>query len=192
MTDQAFAGLTGEIVLDEVVPARAPWDGVLKRGQTLDQAHEVYRGQETDVSVSPYVLRDPDGQVMGVIAHRGVTFFESEHYLITPKGAASNEPTIRLADRVLSLLRDHAGAGRACYDRCAHSAPAGCDSIVAARCLALAGPEPQRPMRRSHRTAHRALWPLLALAVGLGLGLALLLRPPPDPVAEPVASEVAR
>ncbi len=60
----------------------------LKRGQTLDQAQEVYRGTETDVSVSPYVLRDPDGKVMGVIAHRGVTFFESEDYLITPMGPA--------------------------------------------------------------------------------------------------------
>lgn len=60
----------------------------LKRGQALADAKEVYRGTETDVSVSPYVLRDPDGKVMGVIAHRGVTFFESEDYLITDKGAA--------------------------------------------------------------------------------------------------------
>ena len=35
-------------------------------------------------------------------------------------------------------------------------------------------------MRRSHRSAHRALWPVLALAVALGLTLALALRPPPD------------
>jgi hypothetical protein len=34
-------------------------------------------------------------------------------------------------------------------------------------------------MRRSHRTAHRALWPALAVAVGLGLALALALRAPP-------------
>lgn len=27
--------LTGEIVLDEIVPARAPWDHVLRKGQTL-------------------------------------------------------------------------------------------------------------------------------------------------------------
>jgi len=60
----------------------------LKRGQTLDQAVEVFRGQKTDVAVSPIVLRDPDGEVMGVIAHRGVTFFESEHYLVTPNGPA--------------------------------------------------------------------------------------------------------
>jgi prolyl oligopeptidase len=34
----------------------------LKRGQTLDQAKEVFRGVETDVSVSPFVLRDADGK----------------------------------------------------------------------------------------------------------------------------------
>jgi hypothetical protein len=38
-------------------------------------------------------------------------------------------------------------------------------------------------MRRSHRSAHRALWPALALMVGLGLTLALLLRAPPPPAA---------
>jgi prolyl oligopeptidase len=54
----------------------------LKRGQPLDQAAEVYRGQKTDVSVSPFVLRDADGKVMAVMAQRGVTFFESEVYLL--------------------------------------------------------------------------------------------------------------
>lgn len=54
----------------------------LKRGQTLDQAKEVYRGVETDVSVSPFVLRDADGKAVAVMARRGVTFFESETYLI--------------------------------------------------------------------------------------------------------------
>lgn len=54
----------------------------LKRGQALDQAVEVYRGQKTDVSVSPFVLRDADGKVVAVMAQRGVTFFESEVYLL--------------------------------------------------------------------------------------------------------------
>lgn len=54
----------------------------LKRGQSLDQAKEVYRGVETDVSVSPFVLRDADGKAVAVMATRGVTFFESETYLI--------------------------------------------------------------------------------------------------------------
>jgi prolyl oligopeptidase len=54
----------------------------VKRGQSLDQASEVFRGTETDVSVSPFVLRDADGKAVAVMARRGVTFFESEIYLL--------------------------------------------------------------------------------------------------------------
>ncbi|MDR6626580.1 prolyl oligopeptidase [Caulobacter segnis] len=54
----------------------------LKRGQTLDRAVELFRGQKTDVSVSPFVLRDADGKVVAVMANRGVSFFESETYLL--------------------------------------------------------------------------------------------------------------
>ena len=54
----------------------------LKRGQTLDQAVEVFRGVDTDVSVNPFVLRDADGKAVAVMAGRGVTFFEAETYLI--------------------------------------------------------------------------------------------------------------
>jgi hypothetical protein len=38
-------------------------------------------------------------------------------------------------------------------------------------------------MTRSHRLAHRLIWPVLAIAVALGLTMALTLRPPPDPPA---------
>jgi hypothetical protein len=41
-------------------------------------------------------------------------------------------------------------------------------------------------MKRSHRTVHRALWPVLAAAIALGFALALDLRAPPD---EPPATE---
>jgi len=58
----------------------------LKRGQTLAQAKEVFRGVETDVAVSPFVLRDADGKAVAVMASRGVTFFESEYHLLTDKG----------------------------------------------------------------------------------------------------------
>ncbi len=34
-------------------------------------------------------------------------------------------------------------------------------------------------MRRSHRSAHRMLWPLLALVIATGFTLALILRAPP-------------
>ncbi|PTT76716.1 S9 family peptidase, partial [Pseudomonas sp. HMWF010] len=53
----------------------------IKRGQPLSAATELYRGTETDVSVSPFVLRDADGKTVAVMAARGVTFFESEYYL---------------------------------------------------------------------------------------------------------------
>jgi len=34
-------------------------------------------------------------------------------------------------------------------------------------------------MRRAHRSAHRKIWPLLALAVAIGFALALILRAAP-------------
>jgi prolyl oligopeptidase len=58
----------------------------LKRGQALAQAKEVFRGVETDVAVSPFVLRDADGKAVAVMASRGVTFFESEYHLLTDTG----------------------------------------------------------------------------------------------------------
>jgi hypothetical protein len=44
-------------------------------------------------------------------------------------------------------------------------------------------------MKRSHRTAHRLLWPLLALLVGLGVTMALLLRAPPPPPPAAIESQ---
>jgi urea carboxylase-associated protein 1 len=35
MTDTALEGLSGAVLHDEIVPARAPWDHPLKKGQTL-------------------------------------------------------------------------------------------------------------------------------------------------------------
>ncbi len=58
----------------------------LKRGQSLDQAQEVFRGTAHDVSVSPQVLRSADGKVDGVLYDRSPSFFEREHYLATAKG----------------------------------------------------------------------------------------------------------
>ena len=43
-------------------------------------------------------------------------------------------------------------------------------------------------VRRSQRSVHRALWPILALAVALGLAMALALRAPPE-VQAPQATE---
>jgi len=45
-------------------------------------------------------------------------------------------------------------------------------------------------MRRSHRSVHRALWPVLAFAVALGLAMALVLRPPPKADAPQMMEEL--
>lgn len=60
----------------------------LKRGQTMADAKEVYRGTAADggYGVSPVVLRDPDGTVQAVLAHRPLDTFNGEYYLITPGG----------------------------------------------------------------------------------------------------------
>lgn len=57
----------------------------LKRGQTPDQAVEVFRGQASDVSVNASVLHDAQGD-KAVVISRAVSFFETEYQLLTAKG----------------------------------------------------------------------------------------------------------
>ncbi len=52
----------------------------LKRGQSLDQAVEVFRGKSDDVSASRGVLRDIDGKYIIDTSYRGLDFF---HTLLT-------------------------------------------------------------------------------------------------------------
>jgi prolyl oligopeptidase len=59
---------------------------MLKRGQSLDLATEVFRGKSDDVGVSPVVLHDGDGHKVVLIV-RNVDFFHQETYELTPKGA---------------------------------------------------------------------------------------------------------
>jgi prolyl oligopeptidase len=61
---------------------------LLKRGQPLSAAREVFRGDAKDggYGVSPIVLRDPDGRVQALIAHRPLDTFNAEHHLITEAG----------------------------------------------------------------------------------------------------------
>jgi prolyl oligopeptidase len=51
-----------------------------KRGTPIDQAAEMFRGTEDDISVSGYALRDPDGKIEAVFIHRATSFFENETY----------------------------------------------------------------------------------------------------------------
>ncbi|MBI1211284.1 MAG: prolyl oligopeptidase family serine peptidase [Alphaproteobacteria bacterium] len=55
---------------------------VLRRGQPLSAAHEVFRGDRKDAFIFPRVLHDPDGDVRAIMVERRIGFFESEVYLI--------------------------------------------------------------------------------------------------------------
>src|SRR5689334_15403581 len=57
----------------------------LERGKPLSSATEVYRGSKADVGDWPFAFTDGQGhRAVGV--SRGLSFFESENYLITPAG----------------------------------------------------------------------------------------------------------
>lgn len=51
---------------------------VLKRGQTLDQAVEIFRGSKDDVSAGRTVVRDIDGTYVADMAYRSLDFFHTE------------------------------------------------------------------------------------------------------------------
>ncbi|MDO1560188.1 prolyl oligopeptidase family serine peptidase [Brevundimonas sp. 2R-24] len=58
----------------------------LRRGQSLDQAVEIYRGQPDDLAASAYTLRDPDGRLRAVIVERTIAYYNSERFVLTPEG----------------------------------------------------------------------------------------------------------
>ena len=59
---------------------------MVRRGEPVAQAKEVFRGDKKDAFISPRVLRDPDGRVRAVFVERRVGFFESEVYLLGDAG----------------------------------------------------------------------------------------------------------
>ena len=82
-----------------------------KRGQPLDQAKEVYRGNETDVWVNPLSLDDSAGHHATMLV-RGVNFFESEVSLLTPDTAkrialpGKSDINVLLNGQVIITLRE--------------------------------------------------------------------------------------
>jgi len=56
-----------------------------KRGTPLESAKEVYRGESTDLSAGPSVLRDAQGHSV-VLFQRGVSFFSVQVFAQTPEG----------------------------------------------------------------------------------------------------------
>ena len=58
----------------------------LKRGQSLNQAVEVFRGAPDDVSANAFTLRDADGRLQAVLVSRNVTFWENDFLLLRDDG----------------------------------------------------------------------------------------------------------
>jgi prolyl oligopeptidase len=56
------------------------------RGESLDAAKEIYRGEPGDVQVFPQVLRRPDGSVARVLIGRRIVFFQTEYFDLTHDG----------------------------------------------------------------------------------------------------------
>jgi prolyl oligopeptidase len=54
----------------------------LRRGQSINQAVEVFRGTPQDVSAGPMVMRDSSGTVQAVGFYRGVNFFDREFTIL--------------------------------------------------------------------------------------------------------------
>jgi prolyl oligopeptidase len=58
---------------------------LVKRGQTLEQAKEIFRGVDSDVEVQPVALHDGQGN-HAVAFDRAISIFQSEISLLTPAG----------------------------------------------------------------------------------------------------------
>ncbi len=59
---------------------------LLRRGEALTAAREVFRGKPTDVSVVPYALHDNVAGTSQPFIIRALSFFESETYLLQGEG----------------------------------------------------------------------------------------------------------
>lgn len=62
---------------------------IVKRGEALSAAREVYRGtaQDGGYGVSPMALTDPDGKVAALVIQRPLDTFNAEYHLVTDHGA---------------------------------------------------------------------------------------------------------
>jgi prolyl oligopeptidase len=93
---------------------------LVKRGQPLAQAREIYRGKADDggYGVSPIVLREPDGAVAALVIQRPLDTFNAEYHLITDKGSAKLDLPTKSSLQgyvsgrlIVSLEDDWAGKG---------------------------------------------------------------------------------
>jgi prolyl oligopeptidase len=81
------------------------------RGTPLDSAKEIFRGEPSDVRAGARVLQDAQGDTLQLF-DRGVTFFESQTFVRTPRGVerlaipAKADPVDVLAGRLLIEIHE--------------------------------------------------------------------------------------
>ncbi|MET0183129.1 MAG: urea amidolyase associated protein UAAP2 [Caulobacterales bacterium] len=90
--DQALQGLPGKVIYDEIVPARAPWDQSVMKGQTL-RIVDLEGNQAVDFLL--YALADDAERysVQDTIAIQGNIFLKTGSYLYSTSG----RPMMRIA-----------------------------------------------------------------------------------------------
>jgi prolyl oligopeptidase len=128
----------------------------LRRGQSLAQATEIFRGAAGDVSVETQDVTDGQGH-HAVILLRALDFFHSLFYLVTPTGVQplalpqKSEVEGLLNDRLIVKLDEAAGAipagSLAALDLAAPSAPL----------VAIFSPNPRQAVDQVGVTAHHVV-----------------------------------
>lgn len=84
----------------------------LRRGQTLAQAEEVFRGRPEDTRADPFVMRDAEGRIQATVISRAVDFFNNEYTLLTERGPVrlnlptKAQPAAIVDGRLLVQLRE--------------------------------------------------------------------------------------
>jgi prolyl oligopeptidase len=61
-----------------------------KRGTPMSAAQTIFTGKLSDVSTGPAVFHQPSGTI--ALVQRGISFFESEYYLVRPDGSTVKLP----------------------------------------------------------------------------------------------------
>jgi prolyl oligopeptidase len=139
----------------------------LKRGQSLDQATEVFRGKPEDVSVDPVVLHDGDGHELVMIT-RGVDFFHSETYRVTAGGverlylpAKINLVGLLHGQLVFTTLEDWRGYKAGDLVAFAPDELTHADAPAGGKAHLIFSPGPRQSVEQAATTAHRLVADIL-------------------------------
>ena len=73
---------------------------LLRRGQRIEDAPELFRGEPTDVWAGVNVLRDADGRVQALLGNRALTFWIGEYHLLPEPGSGGAPVKLPFPERM--------------------------------------------------------------------------------------------